>query len=124
MQRAYKEDPVVMVWWTTEIECVSALARLERGGDLTPRRTSEALERLDAIKGAWVEVQPLPPGRSTARRLLRVHDLRAADALQLAAALIASEDRPETLAFVTLDSRLAQAASREGLVVEPTRVDD
>jgi predicted nucleic acid-binding protein len=53
--------------------------------------------------------------RRTAQRLLRVHELRAADALQLAAASTAAEDLP----FVTLDDRLALAAAREGFVVEP-----
>jgi predicted nucleic acid-binding protein len=52
--------------------------------------------------------------------LLRVHPLRAADALQLAAAIIAADSEPRSLAFVTLDDRLARAAEREGFpVVEP-----
>ncbi len=50
-------------------------------------------------------------------RLLRTHSLRAADALQLAAARAASEERPDTLPFVTLDERLALAAQREGFAV-------
>jgi hypothetical protein len=50
-----------------------------------------------------------------------VHDLRAADALQLAAAITASEDRPETLPLVSLDRRLAEAAEREGFTIVPSR---
>jgi hypothetical protein len=50
-------------------------------------------------------------------RLLRVHALRAGDALQLAAALVAAEGQPGSLEIVTLDERLALAASREGLRV-------
>jgi predicted nucleic acid-binding protein len=53
----------------------------------------------------------------TARRLLRVHALSAADALQLAAAIAASEADPASLALVTLDDRLAEAARREGFLV-------
>lgn len=53
----------------------------------------------------------------TARRLLRVHALRAADALQLAAAIAASEADPASLKLVTLDERLAEAARREGFPV-------
>jgi hypothetical protein len=49
-------------------------------------------------------------------RLLRVHPLRAADSLQLAAAVVASEGDPGELPFVCLDEKLAQAASREGFV--------
>ncbi len=55
--------------------------------------------------------------RSTAQRLLRVHPLRAADSLQLAAAIIAAEHEPGTLEFVSLNARLNEAASREGFRV-------
>jgi len=54
-----------------------------------------------------------------ARRLLAAHPLRAADALQLAAALVACDERPDVLALVTLDDHLAEAARREGFVVLP-----
>jgi len=120
MQSLYDKDHELLVWWATEIECASALARLERNGDLPPRSTKAAFERLDALTSSWNEIQPLDPVRSIARRLLRTHDLRAADACQLAAALIASERQPTSLEFVSLDSRLVEAAEREGLlVVEP-----
>ena len=47
-------------------------------------------------------------------RLLRAHALRAADGLQLAAALVASEHQPGAWQFICLDNRLATAAEREG----------
>jgi len=47
--------------------------------------------------------------------LLRIHPLRAADSLQLAAALTVAEQEPSSLSFVCLDQRLAEAAIREGL---------
>ncbi len=50
-------------------------------------------------------------------RFLRVHPLRAADALQLAAAFVLADRRPSTLELVTLDDRLAVAARKEGFVV-------
>jgi hypothetical protein len=43
--------------------------------------------------------------------------LRAADALQLAAAFTASEHRPASLQVVTLDERLADAARKEGFTL-------
>jgi len=52
-----------------------------------------------------------------AERLLETHPLRAADALQIGAALVAAESEPETLEFVTLDRRQAEAAEREGFRV-------
>ena len=75
------------------------------------------MARLTKLAKAWVEVQPSSSVRRVAIRLLRVHPLRAADALQLGAALVAAEDHPETLPFVTLDDRLADAATREGFEV-------
>jgi predicted nucleic acid-binding protein len=118
MRAIAEEDPVMCVWWATEVECVSALARLEREGALTDTATTGALERLDLLAESWNEVQPVAAVRSAARRLLRVHALRAADAFQLAAAVVAAEGQPASLGIVTLDERLAAAARREGFTVE------
>jgi len=65
----------------------------------------------------WTEVLPSSQVREQAIRLLRVHPLRAADASQLAAAIVASDFRPSALEFVTLDSRLAESAEKEGFTV-------
>lgn len=113
----YQRDPDLAVWWATQVECVSALARLEREGGLDGPSMVDAMERLDALAQAWQEVQPIARIRQTAIRLLRVHGLRAADALQLGAALAVAEDRPASLEVVTLDDRLGHAAEREGLRV-------
>ncbi len=119
--RDFEGDPEVMVWWGSEVECVSALARLEREGSLAADGMIDALGRLDLLSLAWREVQPIPRVRQIAIRLLRVHPLRAADALQLAAAIVAAEERPATLPLVTLDEQFARAAEREGFpVVRPT----
>jgi hypothetical protein len=63
-------------------------------------------------------VQPTVALRGIARRLLRVHPLRGAGSLQLAAAVIASEGLPASLNIVTLDGRFASAARREGFTVQ------
>ncbi|MGQ0776812.1 MAG: type II toxin-antitoxin system VapC family toxin [Pseudonocardiales bacterium] len=117
MQAIAHEDPVMLVWWATQVECVSAIARLERQDDLSSDATLAALERLDALADGWSEVQPVEAARRAARRLLRVHSLRGADALQLAAAIVAAEGHPSSLEIVTLDDRLTDAARREGFVV-------
>lgn len=116
----YREDPLMIVWWGAEIECVSALARLERQHAILPDSFTDALKRLRLLKVAWQEVQPVEAIRETAIRLLRVHSLRAADALQLAAAVLASEYRPSSVDFVCLDERLALAAQREGFGLAAT----
>ena len=111
--RVLRDDPELVVWWGTGTECVSAIAREERSGLLA----DEAIDRLEVLSEAWLEVAASNAVRRTAARLLRVHSLRAADSLQLAAAIVASEGDPRTLPFVTLDTRLAEAASREGFPV-------
>lgn len=113
----YRGDPLILVWWGTEVECVSALARLERAGDLDVDGMSTCMTRLRTLKAVWNEVDPTPLVRETAQRLLRVHDLRAADSLQLAAAIVACENRPAALDLVCLDRRLGTAAQREGFNV-------
>ncbi|MBA2665651.1 MAG: type II toxin-antitoxin system VapC family toxin [Trueperaceae bacterium] len=115
------DDPQVVVWWATSVECVSALARLEREGTATTQATSRAAERLRRLVRTFDEVQPTERVRTTAERLLRTHPLRAADSLQLAAAIEAASGRPSELPLVCLDTRLADAARREGFdVVAPT----
>lgn len=114
MTALYRQDPAVIAWWGTPVECDSAIARLERGGHLPPRGVREALGRLDLLARSWQEIQPQDVLREQARRLLRAHDLRAADALQLSAAIVAAEGRPASLVLVCLDARLGVAAEREG----------
>lgn len=118
MLESAAQDPVMCVWWATEIECASALSRLEREGAVADGAMAAALERLDRLAESWNEVHPTSALRGTARRLLRVHALRGADSLQLAAAVIASEGLPASLNIVTLDERLASAARREGFLVQ------
>lgn len=107
-------DPVMLVWWGTPVECTSALARRERDGSLAAADQARALDRLGLLKEEWQEVSPSAPLRNMAERLLRVHSLRAADSLQLAAAIIAAEREPATLELVSLDERLNEVAVREG----------
>ena len=114
------QEPEMIVWWGTPVECASAIARREQEGSLRMAEAGQALERLRTLTGAWNEVLPSESIRSTAQRMLRVHPLRAADSLQLAAALIAAEHEPSGLGFVSLDERLVEAATREGFrVVHP-----
>ncbi|MBC7673254.1 MAG: type II toxin-antitoxin system VapC family toxin [Polaromonas sp.] len=114
MDGYYREDPVVVTWWGTKIECVSALARLERDGDMATDQARLAFKRLDAASATWIEVPAQDDVRDQSIRLLRMHRLRAADATQIGAALVASGFSPRSLTFVTLDVRQGDAAEREG----------
>ena len=114
MQALARQDPDILVWWGSEVECMSALARLERAGGIGAKGVAAASDRLKQMADGWHEVEPSEIVRESAMRFLRVHPLRAADALQLAAAFIAAERRPTSLQLVTLDDRLADAALKEG----------
>ena len=76
-----------------------------------------ALQRQQRLSASWHEIDPRDEIRETAARFLRVRPLRAADALQLAAAFAAAERRPASLEIVTLDDRLANAARKEGFAL-------
>ena len=117
LQKVALGDAAMLVWWGTEVECASAISRLERDGGLDEAGAIDAFDRLRHLSGAWHEVEPGDPVREAAVRFLRVHPLRSADALQLAAAFIAAERRPRSLEVVTLDDRLAAAARKEGFVL-------
>lgn len=108
-------DKELVVWWGSPIECASAISRLHRDGQLTSREEAQARTLLTTLKASWFEVQPGDAVREQALRILRLHPLRAADALQLAAALEWAGSPPEGT-FVSFDERLGAAAQREGFL--------
>jgi predicted nucleic acid-binding protein len=114
-----RSDRECWIWWATRTECLSGLHRRARAGELNAAQFATARQRLFRFDEAAAIVVPSDAIRSRAERLLAVHALRAADALQLAALLAAAEDRPSDLPFVTLDDRLAEAARKEGFPVLP-----
>jgi uncharacterized protein len=111
-------DAGMAAWWGTPVECASAAARLRREERLTLREEERVLDAVAALRAAWVEVLPSEEVRERAVRLLRVHSLKAADALQLAAALVWA-GTPAGAELATLDERLALAARLEGFRVLP-----
>ena len=112
-----RQDPGIVTWWGSGIECASALNRLHREGNLDSGNLSRSLERLQGFAAGWIEIRPLQRVRRRALRLLRVHPLRGADALQLAAALAAADEDPAELDVVSSDARLSAAARQEGFRV-------
>ena len=78
-----------------------------------------AIERMRTIVEHADTVSPSDELRRRAARLLAVHPLRAADALQLAAALLWCEEQPHAEGFVSLDAKLRDAAHKEGFSVLP-----
>ena len=112
-----RRDPVIVTWWGSRIECASALNRLEREHRFEGDGLDRSMDQLGLLSASWLEIEPLEQVRKRAIRLLRVHPLRAADALHLAAALTAADEDPERLDLVSSDDRLSAAARREGFRV-------
>ena len=110
-----EDDLEVAVWWGAQVEFASALSRREREGSLSSERAANVLTRFNRLATqTYQEVLPTRRLKSIAQRLLPAHLLRAADALQLAAALSIAEEHSASIGFVCLDARLNEAASREG----------
>lgn len=119
LRRLHAKDSDVLAWILSDVEMRSAVARLTRDGALGATDAQSAIERLESF---WKSVHPvsvIEPVKLRAKRLLGAHSLRAADALQLGAALTAAYDEPLGREFVCLDQRLGSAARREGFVLLP-----
>lgn len=117
-QALLKEDPGMAVWWGTLVECWSALARRQREGKLDVAGEETARAHLRTLQASWLEIHAGEDVRAHAGRLVRVHPLRAQDALQLAAALVWAGSPPAG-EIVVLDRRLQDAARLEGLTPLP-----
>ena len=117
METEHRSGAPMAVWCLTRVEAWSAVCRLRRDGRIGSPDTRAARSRLQDLVTAWVEIEDWPSVAARALRLLELHSLRAADALQLAAALVLVSERPERVPFVTLDQRLAEAAEREGFQI-------
>ena len=117
LRRVAADDETGIIWAFSSVEVLSAVARLERSSrGLEDLVGGVRLEALDLLR-RYHPVTLVDAVRQRAERLVSVHALSAADALQLAAALVASREQPETLEFVTLDKTLARAARLEGFRV-------
>jgi predicted nucleic acid-binding protein len=111
-------DSEMLVWFGTLAEVESSLARRKRSSQLPPEAELRARRHFDELSAHWTEVTPTNEVRARAIRLLRVHTLRAADAFQLAAALVFCREQPQHLPILTADQRLRSAAQLEGFPIE------
>lgn len=112
-------DADFVVWVLSDVEVSSAIERLAREGALSPEQARACRRKADILWKQLRIVDMVGAVKLRAKRLLATHALRAADALQLGAALVVCDDDPEGLELVTLDERLAEAAHRERFRVLP-----
>lgn len=113
------QDDRMTVWWGIWVECEGAWVRLRREGAIAPEVALKVRGEFEEVRARWGEVQPSADVRDVAVLLVQRHPLRAADALQLAAALTWASGAPSQRGFVSLDERLRAAADREGFTVLP-----
>jgi predicted nucleic acid-binding protein len=109
----YKSYEAV-VWWATPVEIASALARLARMKQLDAKDWARSRRLAEDLAEAWSVIQPSDALRAKAYQLVDQHDLRAADALQLAAALEWCEDVPQGRVFLAAGEKLRAAAVLSG----------
>jgi hypothetical protein len=119
LTEALASDREVTLWWGTPVECLSAVYRRHRDSPVPAPLLTEALNRLRALVEDADTVSPTDEVRRRAGRLVAAHPLRAADALQLGAALVWCEEQSHGEVFVCLDDRLREAARREGFSLVP-----
>jgi predicted nucleic acid-binding protein len=115
--RWLREDPRVVVWTLARVELLSALARRRRIDASYAPAIAAARRDVFEMWEHWSEITAVDVVRRRAERLVESHPIKAGDALQLGAALVAVEQNPELYEFVTLDEVQATAAEREGLRV-------
>ena len=106
-----------VVWWGSLVEVHSAICRLHREKQITDAGKQGAVARLNLLSRGWREILPGDQPRELAIQLLDEYSLRAADSLQLAAALTWCEQRPSRRKFLCGDQKLSHAAKSVGFTV-------
>ena len=114
-----RSDDEIVVWWGTWIECPVAISRLRRENILYESGEEEARAALNRLENSWIERRPTDDTRLLAMLISKYHPLKAADALQVAAALRWCEGDTSGVSFVCLDAQLRRAARDEGFDVLP-----
>jgi len=107
----------------TAVEVVSALTRRTRGGSLTAKQANKAIQRFErSLFGRYAIVEIRPTIANRAMLIAKIHCLRGYDAVQLAAALTANDERlaigATALTLISADTALNAAASLEGLAID------
>lgn len=108
----------IVVWWATPVEMTGAFVRLLRNGGIDPQTYAQLTQEAQAFAKQWAVVAPSAEVAIKARAQLEQYPLRAADSLQLAAALIWCDDHPKGRVFLTFDKRLREAAEQAGFTLE------
>jgi uncharacterized protein len=110
----WKRFPQKVVWWSASVEICSALARMERDGSIILQKRLNAERRLEILEKVWTEIQPNSRVKELARTFPAKYKMKAADSLQLAAALVWCKELPNGKDFVSGDGHLIKVAETVG----------
>ena len=116
--RLLYESYRIVTWRATQVEIMSGLTRLDRMGQITHDRFFIGKRIAQEIMRDWISVGSIESIAGNACLQLELYPLRAADALQLAAALEWCEGKPRGNVFLTFDRRLREAAGSAGFTLE------
>jgi uncharacterized protein with PIN domain len=114
-----RTDESIAVWWGTRVECMSALTRKSRDGEIAWHEVDQGKRVLDILAKSWSHIPPSDSLRDMAEAFIRVHPLKAQDAYQLAAAMRWAKGIPRGKEFVCLNGTLRTAAENEGFTILP-----
>ena len=115
--RELLEQYEIAVWWATSVEMRSAFERLLRMGQLTQTEHVAAGTRLEKLRRGWRELQPTEALRAQGEAFLMSYPLKAADALQLAAAWTWCSGDVQRCTFLSGDAQLIDAARQVGFQI-------
>lgn len=115
--RLWKSLPQKFVWWATNVEICSALARIERENKITNQQRLKAEKRLEILEKVCLEIQPNARIKELARIFPNQFKMKATDSLQLAAALVWCNEKPKGKDFVSGDEHLVKTAQSLGFTV-------
>lgn len=115
----YDQSETFVMWTLTPVEVVSALYQAARTNRISAEGLRQAEQWLKEAIESFNFVKDIEQVKHRAERILRIHPLKAADALQLAAALVYYDDKPQSQLLITLDTKLAQAGFKEGFTILP-----
>ncbi len=115
--KLWKQFPEKFVWWETSVEISSALARLERENKISLPQRQKAEKRLEILEKVWTEIQPESRIKELARTFPSKYKMKAADSLQLAAALVWCKEQPKGKDFISGDEKLIKVAESIGFAI-------
>lgn len=123
-QQAVRELPIVVISELARVEVPAAIWRKQRRGELSVTEASVLVAEFEADYFGTLAEPPrfLPIVASSAvmesaARAVRVHGLRAYDAVQLATAQAAHSEVTECSTFAAFDEALCEAAVLEGFTL-------